>query len=91
MLGGIQNQNLIARLDEVSKVWSKVGTLNQGRYGHTVVFDGTFFMVIGGSGTENIERCSWKDSSMECTQLESSTRSYYLYPEVFILPDDFSC
>ena len=91
MFGGQANQNIIARLDEVSTVWSKVGTLIQPRYGHAVVFDGTSFIVIGGNGSKNIERCLWKDSSMECTQLGSSTYDYYTYPEVFILPDEFSC
>ena len=38
----------IARLDEKTMEWKKVGELVTARYSHGVIFDGESFLVIGG-------------------------------------------
>ena len=38
----------IARFDEYTKLWSKIGDLNVARAGLSVIFDGSVFLVIGG-------------------------------------------
>ena len=38
----------IARFDEETKMWSKLGDLNVARAGLGVIFDGNVFLVIGG-------------------------------------------
>ena len=38
----------IARLDEKTMEWKKIGELVTARYSHGVIFDGESFLVIGG-------------------------------------------
>ena len=48
----------IARLDLATTSWSKLGELQTGRRGHGVLFDGEVYMVIGGEGNLNTEKCN---------------------------------
>ena len=60
---GIYNKhsNMIARLDLATEEWSKIGELRTVRGGHGVIYDGEFFMVIGGYdnryGSIKTEKC----------------------------------
>ena len=49
IFGGAYNENTIAKLDEVSETWSRVGYLKANeRPGSSVIHDGTVFLVVGG-------------------------------------------
>ena len=77
---------------------SKAGTLNRGRRGHNVIFDGEKFLVVGGwakkwlessSPYANIEVCTLSGSTMTCVEKQTSLANYALYPALFLVPDDF--
>ena len=51
----MKTQSTIARLDEKTQEWTKLGDLNTGRSGHGVIFDGQHFLVVGGEGNGSFE------------------------------------
>lgn len=86
------NSNNIARLDEVSRRWSLAGSLESNRLWHNVIYDGAFFMVIGGYANQNatskIEKCVLEGTVMTCVEQESSVSGYSL-PALFLTTDDY--
>ena len=76
IFGGTHNWKNIARLDVATGSWSLVGTLNTGRDGHGAVFDGKYFIIIGGYASFKTENCILQGNAMKCTQHESSLRHY---------------
>ena len=84
-----ETNNQIGKLD-ANLVWSKVGDLNRGRYGHSVVFDGTDAIVFGGPGRLATERCSFTSDGVSCSdQSNSDLTDYEFYPEPFMVPADY--
>ena len=80
--------------------WTEAGKMNQARYGHNVIYNGVFIMVIGGRSeekdfngevqTERIsERCSIINESISCFSQTPELKDYFGYPELFLVPDDF--
>ena len=71
----------------------KAGSLNYGRQGHGSVFDGGQFSVIGGSqfggGAVKNEVCSLEGSSITCVEQSIALESYTLYPELFLVTQDY--
>ena len=61
----------------------------QGRWEHNVIFDGNYFLVIGGSDKLMTEKCSYYGSKMTCQLQEPTLNEYELYPELFLVPADF--
>ena len=77
----------IARLDQKTKEWTKLGNLVTARLGHRVIYDGDTFLVVGGrndSYSIDTERCSVNDESMVCQHQPPFLENYY-HPELFLL------
>ena len=47
----------IARFDEVTRIWSLAGELIDDRHGHSVIFDGSNFLIVGGEDNKKTENC----------------------------------
>merc|ERR1711892_882316 len=78
----------IGKLDATTFIWSKVGDLYSGRYGHNVIFDGAHFLVIGGLGTKKTEKCTLVNGQMTCAEQNSELSEYAFYPELYMVPSD---
>ena len=90
IFGGKYNLRNIARLDEVSQRWSLAGKLNSDRLRHNVIFDGTYFLVVGGEGSKKTENCVLDETVMTCTEQDSDPISDYVeYPALFLTADDY--
>ena len=80
----------IGRLDAVTKTWSLAGELNQGRYGHGVIFDQAQFWVIGGYKARNTESCIPNGETVTCTEVGEALNYWYShYPELALVADDY--
>ena len=81
----------IGRLDEATRTWSLAGSMKRARSGHSVVFDGENFLIIGGPGYGDlkIETCSLDGGEVTCTDMPIALKKYYKYPEVMLVDDDF--
>ena len=80
----------IARFDEVSHLWSLAGSLKGVRDGHAVIFNGSAFIVIGGSRNHTTENCYLEGTVMTCTEHQSpALYSYYTYPALFLTDDNY--
>ena len=89
--GGYDGSDLsiIARLDGSSYMWSKVGQLNEGRLGHNAIHLNGFFVVVGGYGTKNTEKCEYKNDQMVCHSQSPSLNNYGWKPELMIVSLDY--
>ena len=82
--------NVIASFDTSTKIWKKLGKLNQARRGHGVIVHQGQFIVVGGySGSLGTERCILKDNSIRCETVEPKLEQYYWYPEMLSVTDNF--
>ena len=88
MFSGLGGDETIGRMDD-SGQWTKAGQLNRGRYGHNVIFDGQYIIVVGGELERDTERCQLQNGAITCTTQEPKLNYYYLYPELFLVPDAF--
>ena len=86
----------IARLDTHTKTWSIVGELNNPRLGHSVIFNGQVFFVVGGKShltqeTEPMktEQCTLASGKMSCIELESTLNNYVYYPVLLTVDNKF--
>ena len=79
----------IARLDGSSYKWSKVGQLKERRHGHNAIHLNGFFVVVGGAGTKNTEKCEYKNDQMACHSQSPSLTDYTYTPELMTVADDF--
>ena len=90
VFGGTYNLRNIARLDGVSQRWSLAGKLNSDRLRHNVIFDGTYFLVVGGEGSKKTENCVLDETVITCTEQDSDPISDYVeYPALFLTADDY--
>ena len=97
IFGGITNlradfSQTIAQLDTKTSTWSKVGNLKNGRWGHSAIFDGENFLIIGGwknydSDPVNNEICTLKNSTMTCVEQSTTLKMYF--PELFLVAKNF--
>ena len=79
----------IARLDENNTAWSKLGDMKSAREGHSVIYDGQVFLIIGGKGSKSTEKCSILESSIDCTDQSPVLQNYEPNPALFLVPDEF--
>ena len=79
----------IARFDAETRTWAKIGTLNVGNSLQNVIFDGTYFLVIGGHGKKKTEKCTLADGEMTCELLPHILDSYSYYPELCLVDQNF--
>ena len=87
---GGRNFAKIARLNVAAKSWSIAGNLKKSRSGHSVIFNGNFFLVVGGSRTMKTEKCLLKNNQMSCEELASELDSYAYYPFLLTVDSSFS-
>ena len=82
---------VIAKFDSTTRQWSHIGSLREGRTGHGAIFDGTDFLIVGGSDRYYTENCSLfdNDSAMGCREQEPILNKYSDYPELFLVPGNF--
>ena len=81
----------IVSFDESSQLWSISGQLITGRSGHSVIFTGNAFLVVGGSKDGlKTEKCVPNETHINCTELESTFDSYGFFPEITIVNNEFS-
>ena len=94
IFGGVTNNSVhdktIARLDEKSFRWDRVGKLNKGRSRHSMIERNGEILVIGGDSKFKTERCNYQDDGqMHCIEQDPKLSEYAFYPELFPVPDDF--
>ena len=77
----------IARLDGSSYKWSKVGQLNEGRFGHNAILLNDIFLVVGGRYTKKTEKCEYIYDQMVCHSQTPSLTEYAFAPELMIMSD----
>ena len=71
------------------------GVLNNGRFGHGVIFDGEKFLIIGGDIRQGVKKalktevCTLENLKMTCVELSTALQNYESYPELFLVTDDF--
>ena len=77
-------------LDVSTKTWTQVGSLNQGRYGHAVVVRSNDFVIVGGYGARQTERCALQNEmQMLCVSVEPELEDFYRYPEAMLVDENF--
>ena len=92
MIGGDSYGSLstIGRFDLATLKWTNAGDLVSARYGHNVIYDGHYLLVVGGVGKTMTEKCSVKTSGeVSCTSQTPQLNGYVLYPEMFIVPGGY--
>ena len=80
----------IGRLDAVTRTWSLAGKLKQSKGGHSVIFNGSQFLVIGGvEWNDKTENCTPNGTKVTC--VESPGYSWYgTSPELMLVGGDFA-
>ena len=67
--------------------------LKYGRWDHGAIFDGEKFLIIGGikdgAGAVKNEVSTLEGSIMTCVEQSTALEYYTLYPELFLVADDF--
>ena len=99
---GVKSDSNIGRLDAVTRSWSLVGSLKQARNGHAVIFDGTQFLVIGGSGNSKTENCvpnsftsyspryeTRHGTTITCTEQKVELVNYADYPVLMLVDENY--
>jgi len=82
----------IGRLEVQTRKWSKAGDMVSGREGHNVIYDGQFFIVVGGSdGSDALktEKCAIVNEEMACSNQLPQLSKYAYYPELFLVPQGY--
>ena len=59
-----------------------------GRQGHSVIYDGENFLVVGGVNSIT-EVCTLDELEMTCKERGSALREYIDYPALFLTADDY--
>ena len=80
-------------------IWSQVGDLLSPRQRHNAIYDGSKLIIIGGDNTESslnpsheslpTENCNIIDGQVLCSEQNPILAQYDLYPELFLVPDNF--
>ena len=80
-----------------NNVWSKLGTLNQARYQHSAISNGREIMVVGGLTSNSSEILFpklktevWNIEFSHNRTIEPELSGYHFYPELCLVPYDFS-
>ena len=75
-------------LDVSTKSWTRVGSLNQGRYDHAVVVRSNDFIIVGGQDTKSTERCQMQNQ-MLCVSVKPDLEDFAFYPEAIVVDENF--
>ena len=82
----------IGRFDMWIREWEDAGSLVKARYGHNVIYDGQYLLVIGGRGNKMSEKCSITNDfygQVACTSQTPQLTDYKSYPELYLVHDDY--
>ena len=74
------DESTIARFDQSTKNWSKLGDLVTARSGAGVVYDGHSFLVVGGNDEKSTEECKMEGMSITCTSRSPKLNEFYRWP-----------
>ena len=69
--------------------WNQVGKLNRTRRGHNVILVGGSLLVIGDWFETVNEKCTLKNDNITCVDQTLILKDYYVWPELFLVPDSF--
>lgn len=91
MFGGKADEltNIIARLDGNTYEWDQIGTMENSRKAHNVIFIDNVFLIIGGAGNLMTENCQLFNDAMTCTEQTPMLDNYYACPELFPVESDY--
>ena len=89
--GRLSVTNVIARLDSKTYQWSMAGQLNTARNYHAAVAIDGEFLIVGGAGEYDTERCSFHeiDGELTCLDQEPTLLNYFRWPELFLVESNF--
>ena len=81
----------IARFDESTRTWSKLGEVLTPRSSHGVIYTGQAFLVIGGRKREGYklqtEQCDIKNDVLSCRYLPLTLKNFYFWPATVLIDD----
>ena len=83
----------IARFDEATRKWSKLGDLLTARSSHGAVYipDRRVFLVVGGHYSElATEECQINGASITCSSRSPKLINYFRWPAFFLVDDTFN-
>ena len=70
--------------------WSIAGELSRARRDHSVIYDGTYMLVVGGFDNDfKTEKCTFTGNEVSCREQSPSLNQYQEYPELFLVQADF--
>ena len=78
-------------MDSRTYEWTKVGTLNKGRFAHNAIELQGQFLVVGGTGETEFEteKCTYTYGQVDCTKTGPNLRGFAYWPELYLVPDDY--
>ena len=80
---------IITRLDGESFEWTKIEQLNDGRRAHNTIYLNGYFIVVGGRGIYETEKCMYNNNQMTCYSQSPSLHDYAYAPQLMLVPDDY--
>ena len=86
--GGLSSKN-IYKLDSLSFYWGQIGTLNKARHAHSVAIVDGLFLVVGGAGVFETERCKYSNDKIVCVKQEPTLSKLSFYPALMLVDDNF--
>ena len=78
----------VARFDELTRTWSKVGSLLTSRSGHGVIYTDQSFLVIGGLGADykcRTEKCHINNASLSCKYHSATLENFNFWPATVLV------
>ena len=78
----------IARFDESTRTWSKLGEVLTPRSSHGVIYTGQAFLVIGGRAGSfklQMEQCDIKNDVLSCRYLPLTLENFYFWPATVLI------
>ena len=95
--GGKGRTSTIARFDESTREWSKLGSLLTPRSEHGVIYMAQSFLVIGGKRNKNdfdnfelrTEKCDIENDSLTCRYHSSTLENFFAWPATVFVDDTF--
>ena len=74
----------ISRFDAKTQEWSFAGSLNQARWGHSVIYvDSTFLLIGRYAYSYYSEACVLQGQNMRCRQLKTDVQQDNINPALF--------
>ena len=86
---GISRTSNIYQLNSKQFNWKLVGKLNHARHGHSVVILDDHFLVVGGNGYFETERCKYSSEKIDCVKQEPKINMWKFYPALMVVDDNY--